>query len=480
MKNNKAAKTKVENGNAVVGLPQFINKTKLELNNNSINQPEGMNIKNEITEELQESSQNEELLKNVENKITFTDLNLNEDIIKALSNQGYTYPTPIQIKAIPIALEGKDILATAETGSGKTAAFSLPIIQRLSMQKPNKSNIPKALILSPTRELTSQIANSIKNYSKFTKIKQVTIYGGVSQKNQVNELRQNPEIVVATPGRLLDLIAQKYIKINQIQTFVLDEADKMLDMGFINDIKKIILMLPTNCQIMMFSATIPPQIKELSDNILNKPTLISVDNPTMEVKTITSSVFFVEKPDKFKLLLHLIRTEEIDKAIVFSRTKHNANNIAKKLQSRRIYNDVIHGNKSQNAREKALAKFKSGEISVLIATDIAARGIDVTDITHVINYDMSSEAETYLHRIGRTARAGKDGIAYNFCDEVERNYLKDIEKLIQKHLIRVTDHPYVSNHSPPEMTNLVAKHTSRNSYNKKKRSKRTKSMVQQY
>lgn len=387
----------------------------------------------------------------------FHELDLIDPILQALSEHGYMHPSPIQIKAIPIALERKDILATAQTGSGKTAAFSLPIIQLIIADKKKGKSFPRALIISPTRELTTQIGLSINKYTKFTRVRQVTVYGGVSKIPQIRQLERGKDIIVATPGRLLDLIDQGAIELNRIETLVLDEADRMLDMGFIDDILKVIEMIPQNSQIMLFSATMPEQIIDLAKQILYKPVRITVDTPTITLDTIDSSVFFVEQDNKFDLLMDILNNENIDKALVFMKTKHSADRIVKKLRKEKIRSDAIHGDKPQHLREKALKDFKHGNISILVATDVAARGIDVNNITHIINFDMSPEPEIYIHRIGRTARAGKTGIAYNFCNKKERRHLVRIEQLIQQHLKRAEDHQFMSHIPAPDKTDLHIK-----------------------
>lgn len=387
----------------------------------------------------------------------FHELNLIDPILQAISDQNYMHPAPIQIKTIPIALQRKDILATAQTGSGKTAAFCLPIIQHISLNKSKGKSYPRALIISPTRELANQIGRNIKNFAYHTKVRQVTVYGGVSQIPQIRQLKRGKDIIVATPGRLLDLIDQGAIDLNRIDTLVLDEADRLFDMGFIDDIYKIIEMIPSKSQFMLFSATMPDQILELAKKVLINPTRIIVDSPTSPVDTIDSLVFFVEQDDKFELLMHLLKTEKIVKALVFMKTKHSTDRLVKKLRKEEIRSDGIHGDKLQHLREKTLKDFKFGNISVLVATDVAARGIDINNITHIINFDMSSEAEIYIHRIGRTARAGKSGIAYNFCSNRERHYLVGIEQLIQKHLKRAEEYPFMSHIPAPEKTNLSSR-----------------------
>ncbi|MCY3414563.1 MAG: DEAD/DEAH box helicase [Candidatus Heimdallarchaeota archaeon] len=434
----------------MLDFPELIDGTTLELGILSIKEPH--------------STQPEI----IEVETGFDSLKLLNSINRALSELGYTEPTPIQSQAIPIAMEGKDILGTAQTGSGKTAAFALPTIDYLESTEAKNKN-PRALILSPTRELANQIGESINGYAKYTKVKQVTIYGGVSQKPQEKEIKKGFDILVATPGRLIDLVQQQIITLENIEILILDEADRMLDMGFINDIRRIIGYIPYVSQVMLFSATMPNQILELANDILIDPRKVSVDPPASTVETVESLVFFVEKQDKLSLLLHLLKNDDIPKALIFMRTKYGANKMVKKLKQKGFSADAIHGNKSQSAREKAMEQFQNDKIAILVATDIAARGIDIDDISHVINYDMSNEAEIYVHRIGRTARAGKSGIAYNFCDVMERKYLVDIEYLTGEHLIRAHGYPYQSDIQEPEYTDIKPKKQTRKHTSKKQK-----------
>jgi ATP-dependent RNA helicase RhlE len=399
----------------------------------------------------------------------FEELQLIKPLLRAVHAEGYTEPTPIQVQAIPPVLDGQDLLGCAQTGSGKTAAFALPILQRLianganSAPKHNSNHKTRAtrhirvLVLSPTRELASQIGESFDTYGKFTNIRQVTIFGGVNQKPQVAKLRQGADVLVATPGRLLDLIGQGYIKLNRLDVLVLDEADRMLDMGFIHDVRRIIAELPTKRQTLFFSATMPNKIQSLADTILSNPTHVAVTPSATTVETIQQSIYFVEKSSKIKLLQHLLDDSSMKRVLVFTRTKHGANKVVKKLAQSSVAAEPIHGNKSQASRERALANFKSGTTRVLVATDIAARGIDVNDITHVINYDLPNESETYVHRIGRTARAGLSGIAYSFCNADEREYLVDIERLIQMNLPAAANNPFASHMAAPAITDLNAR-----------------------
>lgn len=376
--------------------------------------------------------------------MTFQDLKLIEPIKRALQEEGYTTPTPIQAKAIPVILENKDLLGCAQTGTGKTAAFAIPMLQLLHenpVGKFEKSRI-RALILTPTRELAIQIGESFAAYGRHTRVRHTVIFGGVGQKPQTDALAKGVDVLIATPGRLLDLINQGFIKLNQLEFFVLDEADRMLDMGFVHDVKKVIKLLPNKRQSLFFSATMPPAIVTLAGTILRNPSKVEVTPVSSTADTIRQSVFFVDKSDKNSLLLHILKDESIATALVFTRTKHGADKVVKVLRKAGVTSEAIHGNKSQTARQNALKNFKSQTTRVLVATDIAARGIDVDDLTHVINYEIPNIPETYVHRIGRTGRAGAKGIAMSFCDKEEKPYLKDIHKLIAKNIPVVNDHPY--------------------------------------
>ncbi len=376
--------------------------------------------------------------------MTFQDLGIIAPIVKALKDENYTNPTPIQEQAIPILLNRKDLLGCAQTGTGKTAAFGIPILQHLSNE--NEGNAGKrkvkALIVTPTRELAIQIGESLTTYGKNTTLKNTVIFGGVKQHAQTNALRRGVDIIVATPGRLLDLISQGFITLNHIKYFVLDEADQMLEMGFIHDIKKIIAKLPQKRQSLFFSATMPAKIVELSEKILGNPERVTIKPEQATAEKVEQAVYFVDKPNKGKLLIHLIETKEATATLVFSRTKHGADKIVRTLQKANIKAAAIHGNKSQNARQRALGDFKNGKLNVLIATDIAARGIDVSDLSLVINYDLPNIPETYVHRIGRTGRAKASGVALSFCDLGEKPYLKDIQKLIKQQIPVIEEHPY--------------------------------------
>ncbi|MCB0705561.1 MAG: DEAD/DEAH box helicase [Saprospiraceae bacterium] len=376
--------------------------------------------------------------------MTFKDLGIIEPILKALQVKGYTHPTPIQEQSIPILLDKKDLLGCAQTGTGKTAAFAIPIIQHLyldSGRKPGNRKI-RALIITPTRELAIQIADSFTDYGKFAGLKNTVIFGGVKQGSQTQELRRGVDILVATPGRLLDLMDQGFISLKDVEYFVLDEADHMLDMGFIHDIRKVITKLPTNRQSLFFSATMPPDIVALSRKILGTPEKVTVRPEQATADRVDQAVYFVSKKNKPDLLIHLLKTQEEGSTLVFSRTKHGADKIVKVLNKAGIHAAAIHGNKSQNARQRVLTSFKNGETNVLIATDIAARGIDVSELSYVVNFNLPNIPETYVHRIGRTGRAKASGIALSFCDQEEKAFLRDIQKLIGQTLPVVSDHPF--------------------------------------
>lgn len=377
--------------------------------------------------------------------MTFSNLRLIKPLVMALDKKGYTEPTPIQEQAIPHILDGKDIFGCAQTGTGKTAAFALPILQLLDAKKSNQRQGPgvvKALILAPTRELVSQISENFALYGKNLGISHCIIFGGVSQVNQVNNLRRGVDVIIATPGRLLDLMNQGYVKLNNIEHFVLDEADRMLDMGFINDIKKIITKIPVKRQTLFFSATAAPAIMKLANTILNNPVSVAVNPVSSTTTLVEQSVYYVKKENKRGLLKHVLANNNIEHALVFTRTKHGADKVVKDLATLGIAAAAIHGNKSQGARERALKGFKNRTIRILVATDIASRGIDVDKLSHVINYEIPEQAETYVHRIGRTGRAGASGVAMSFCAKEEMTYLKDINKLIKKNIEVVSTHPF--------------------------------------
>tara|TARA_R110002124_G_scaffold274866_1_gene444916 strand:- start:3 stop:1265 length:1263 start_codon:yes stop_codon:yes gene_type:complete len=383
--------------------------------------------------------------------MNFDDLQIIEPILKALKAQGYDQPTPIQEQSIPILLNKKDLLGCAQTGTGKTAAFAIPILQHLanSHNPDNYRRTIKSLIITPTRELAIQIADSFSTYGQFTDIKNTVIYGGVKQQKQVKRLKAGVDILIATPGRLLDLMNQGFVSLKDVEYFVLDEADQMLDMGFIHDIKKVIAKLPRKRQSLFFSATMPPAIINLSASILGNPEKVTITPKQATAEKVEQQLYYVTKGNKIKLLIHLLETGVITSSIVFSRTKHGANKIVKLLDRADIGAEAIHGNKSQPARQRALGNFKDGTTKVLVATDIAARGIDVDDISHVINYDLPNIPETYVHRIGRTGRAKASGIALSFCAVDERPFLRDIQKLIKQDIEVVRQHPYQDDSNEP-------------------------------
>jgi ATP-dependent RNA helicase RhlE len=376
--------------------------------------------------------------------MAFKKLELIEPILKALADEGYTTPTPIQQQSIPLVLERRDLLGCAQTGTGKTAAFAIPILQILHQEKEQDRGRKqiKALILTPTRELAIQIDESFAAYGKYTGLTHMVIFGGVSQFHQTNQLKNGVDILVATPGRLLDLMSQGFIGLQHLKIFVLDEADRMLDMGFIHDVKRVIIKLPAKRQTLFFSATMPPEIQTLANVLLTNPAKVEVTPVSSTVEAIDQSLFYVDKNNKPGLLLYLLKNEKIVTALVFTRTKHGADKVVKILHKENITAAAIHGSKSQNARQHALSNFKSGNLRVLVATDIAARGIDIDELTHVINFELPNVPETYVHRIGRTGRAGNTGIALSFCDQEERTELKDIQKLIGKNIPVVDSHPY--------------------------------------
>jgi ATP-dependent RNA helicase RhlE len=374
--------------------------------------------------------------------LLFTDLNIIKPILDALQKEGYEKPTPIQEQSIPSILEHRDVLGTAQTGTGKTAAFAIPILQNLMERKGPKNNHIKALILTPTRELAIQIEESFNSYGKNLPLKKLVVFGGVKQGSQETALRKGVDILVATPGRLLDFIAQGIISLKNLEIFVLDEADRMLDMGFVHDVKRIIKLLPPKRQTLFFSATMPTEIQKLADSILNNPIKVSVTPISSTAETIKQAVYFVDKENKLDLLTHILQNSISDSVLVFSRTKHGADKIARKLQSSNISAEAIHGNKSQNARQNALNNFKSGKTRVLVATDIAARGIDIDELKYVVNYELSDVAETYVHRIGRTGRAGAEGSSISFVDGLDLLNLRDTEKLIGMKIPIEKNHPF--------------------------------------
>jgi len=375
---------------------------------------------------------------------SFVSLGLVEPLVRALSEEGYAQPSPIQLQAIPQVLAGRDILGCAQTGTGKTAAFALPILQRLSA--PRVARTPKGtrvLVLVPTRELAVQVNESFGTYGRHLSLLRTAIYGGVSQQAQIRAMAAGVDVLVATPGRLLDLINQRRVILSSVETLVLDEADRMLDMGFINDIRKLLALVPTRRQTLLFSATMPETIVTLSSRILREPIRVTVTPVASTVDLVSQHVLFVDRSDKKSLLVDVLRDPAMTRAIVFTRTKHGADRLADQLRrNHRVGAEAIHGNKSQGARQRALEDFRSGKARVLVATDIAARGIDIDGITHVINFELPNDPESYVHRIGRTARAGAQGAALSFCDSSEREQLRDIERLTKRRMNVVTDHPY--------------------------------------
>lgn len=373
----------------------------------------------------------------------FEDLSLSKSIQKAVAEEGYTQPTPIQEQAIPIVLAGRDLVGCAQTGTGKTAAFAIPILHNLHrMGSSNRKKVIRTLIVTPTRELAVQIGQNFDSYGRYTNITQLTIFGGVSQVPQVDVLRKGVDILIATPGRLLDLHKQGFIDLDHLHTLVLDEADQMLDMGFVNDVKKIVKLTPNNRQTLLFSATMPIAIRELAEMFLKDPASVTVSPVSSTAEKVEQRIYFVEKGEKRNLLYHLIRNEKLSDVLVFSRTKHGADNVVKSLRKKGVAAEAIHGDKSQAARQRVLDAFKAKEVGVLVATDIAARGIDIDQLPFVINFDLPNIPETYVHRIGRTGRAGNGGIAISFCGKDEAPYWKDIQKLIKVEVETIADHPY--------------------------------------
>ncbi len=369
----------------------------------------------------------------------FNELNISKDILRSIEEVGYVNPTPIQEQAIPEILQGKDIIGCAQTGTGKTAAFAIPILSLLENKKDGKI---KTLILTPTRELALQIYENFEAYGKYTPLRTAVIFGGVNQSNQVRELKKGIDILIATPGRLMDLHKQKFIDLKSIEIFVLDEADRMLDMGFVHDVKRVITLIPRKRQTLLFSATMPKEIQQLASTLLRTPVHISVTPVSSVGQTISQEIYKVDKPNKTKLLMHVLKDKSLKQVLVFTRTKHGADRVVRDLKNAGMIAYAIHGNKSQNARQSALKGFKSGDIRVLVATDIAARGIDINELELVVNFDLPNISETYVHRIGRTGRAGAQGRSISFCDFEEQAYLKDIEKLLGKKLPTNTNHPY--------------------------------------
>ncbi|BFM41457.1 DEAD/DEAH box helicase [Flavobacterium sp. CFS9] len=393
----------------------------------------------------------------------FEDLSLSKSIQKAVFEEGYLNPTPIQEQSIPIVLSGRDLIGCAQTGTGKTAAFAIPIIHQLHriVGSSKKAKQVRALIVTPTRELAVQIGQSFDTYAKYTNLTQLTIFGGVSQNPQVDALKNGIDILVATPGRLLDLHKQGFLNLDHLHTLVLDEADQMLDMGFINDVKKIVKLTPKNRQTLLFSATMPLAIRELAEMFLKDPEKVEVSPVSSTAETVEQRIYFVEKTEKRNLLYHLIKNENLSNVLVFSRTKHGADNVVKALRKKDIPAEAIHGDKSQNARQRVLDAFKNKEVGVLVATDIAARGIDIDQLPFVINFDLPNIPETYVHRIGRTGRAGNGGIAISFCGKDEQPYWKDIQKLIKVDVKTITDHPYPWHSGSPGATDEKPRNSNR-------------------
>lgn len=376
--------------------------------------------------------------------MTFEQLDLIAPLQRAVREEGYLRPTPIQSQAIPHVLQGRDLLGLAQTGTGKTAAFALPVLQRLvqSGRRPSGDRPIAVLVLTPTRELAAQIGESFAHYGKHLGYRQAVIFGGVGQKAQEQALRAGVDILVATPGRLLDLADQRIVHLSRLEIFVLDEADRMLDMGFVHDVRRVVALLPTKRQTLFFSATMPPEAQRLADGLLRDPAKVAVTPVSSTVESVDQSVYLVDKTNKRALLQQVLADRSIKRALIFTRTKHMANRVADHLVRAGVEADAIHGNKSQNARERALGRFKSGQSRVLVATDIAARGIDIDDITHVVNFELPNVPETYVHRIGRTGRAGASGVAVSFCDQEEREYLADIERLIRRTVRRIDEHSH--------------------------------------
>ena len=411
----------------------------------------------------------------------FEDLSLSKSIQKAVYELGYLEPTPIQQQAIPAILDQKDVIGCAQTGTGKTAAFAIPIIHQLHriVGSSKKSKQIRCLVVTPTRELAVQIGQNFDQYAKYTNLTQLTIFGGVSQIPQVDVLRKGIDVLIATPGRLLDLHKQGFIELDHLHCLVLDEADQMLDMGFVNDVKKIVKLTPDNRQTLLFSATMPMAIRELAEMFLKDPVSVTVSPVSSTAEKIEQHIYFVDKSDKRNLLYHLIRNEKLSDVLVFTRTKHGADNVVKSLRKKGVAAEAIHGDKSQNARQRVLDAFKAKEVGVLVATDIAARGIDIDQLPYVINFDLPNIPETYVHRIGRTGRAGNGGLAISFCGKDEKPYWKDIEKLIKVDVKVINDHPYPWKDASPEAgekpknsNRSGGAHKSRKSANSKQNKKR--------
>ncbi len=393
----------------------------------------------------------------------FEDLSLSKSIQRAVFEEGYIEATPIQEQSIPIVLAGRDLIGCAQTGTGKTAAFAIPIIHQLHriVGSSNKKKLIRALVVTPTRELAVQIGQNFERYGKYTNLTQLTIFGGVSQIPQVDVLKKGVDVLIATPGRLLDLHKQGYIDLDHLHTLVLDEADQMLDMGFVNDVKKIVKLTPNNRQTLLFSATMPIAIRELAEMFLKDPATVTVSPVSSTAEKVEQRIYFVDKTEKRNLLYHLIRNEKLSDVLVFSRTKHGADNVVKALRKHGVAAEAIHGDKSQTARQRVLDAFKRKEVGVLVATDIAARGIDIDLLPYVVNFDLPNIPETYVHRIGRTGRAGSTGIAISFCSKDEAPYWKDIQKLIKVDVQTISDHPYPWHEGSPEVAAEPPKNSNR-------------------
>ncbi|MFC1599710.1 DEAD/DEAH box helicase [Patescibacteria group bacterium] len=403
--------------------------------------------------------------------MVFEQLNLIPQILKALQGEGYTKSTPIQAKSIPAILQRRDILGCAQTGTGKTAAFAIPTLQILNNEVKHERGPKKikCLIVTPTRELAIQIGESFAAYGRHLTLRHTVIFGGVGQHSQVKQLQRGVDILIATPGRLLDLMNQGYVKLNDIKIFTLDEADRMLDMGFINDIKKIIAKLPQKKQSLFFSATMPPVIVELTNKLLVNPVKVEVAPSATTAEKVKQKIYQVDKINKKPLLIHVLQEKEIKSALIFTRTKYGADKVARFINQAGISAEAIHGNKSQNARQRALQNFKDKKTRILVATDIAARGIDIDELSHVINYEISNVPETYVHRIGRTARAGAEGIALSFCDWEEKAYVKDVERLTKQAIPVISDHPFPISNTPPPVVAKVQQVRGGRSSNARKR-----------
>lgn len=401
----------------------------------------------------------------------FENFSLSKSILQAVADEGYSTPTPIQQQAIPFVLDGRDLVGCAQTGTGKTAAFAIPIIQLLHrlVGSSHKKKVIRALVITPTRELAVQIGQNFDRYGKYTPLTQLTIFGGVSQVPQVDVLRKGVDILIATPGRLLDLHKQGFIDLDHLHTLVLDEADQMLDMGFVNDVKKIVKLTPTNRQTLLFSATMPLAIRELAEMFLNDPANVSVTPVSSTAEKVEQRIYFVDKTEKRNLLYHLIRNEKLTDVLVFTRTKHGADNVVRSLRKKGVAAEAIHGDKSQSARQRVLDAFKNKEVGVLVATDIAARGIDIDHLPFVINFDLPNIPETYVHRIGRTGRAGRGGVAISFCGRDEAPYWKDIQKLIKVDVTTISEHPYPWTESAVSEKNLKEDSAQKNSDGNKSR-----------